>query len=816
MPLIEFDDAGRRIYEPAGRVLAEYLVDRRHVSVIRGPIGCLSGNSEFLTPDGWKRIDSFVDGDLVAEWDSETGDISFSSPLAYIAAPCAEMWRFSNKNTLSMELSDEHRIALYDRNGNFKVRRADDVAREPGRYRLPVNFRPTWEGLSLSEHEIRLAVAINADGHFPSRGNQIVICVRKDRKKARIRELLSACGIEWDEQCHGSRETEIKFVFSRGDWKKGFGPEWYRASVRQLGIVLEECLFWDGLHAHEEHRFYSSKKADADFIQYAAHATGRRASIGVIDHAPEKGWNKNYTVFISLPGSAKGSVCIRSGIDIERIEAPGGMKYCFTTRTGFFVARNNDRVFVTGNSGTSSASCYKIAMIAAEQRKSIDGIRRNRWAVIRNSYPELRNTTVKTWLDWFPENLYGRFNWAKPMTHVMRWADVELEVIFLALDDEGDIRKLRSLELTGVWFNELEYIPKPIFDEAESRTGRFPSVKEGGASWSGVIGDMNAPNEDHWLTMMTREVPYPDEVPEDDREFWPEEWGYHVQPPALIEVFGPDGKTVVDYVTNPVAENVSWLEPDFYHKKRKGKSKQWIDSRLMNRITFVTDGDPVWPMFRRETHVSPAPLAYNPGYPLTVALDFGRRPTALMGQEIGNRLYILSEFRMYGVGATTFAPALKRFLDQNYPGAICQFTGDPKGQDKGQADEVTAYQVFGSHGMTVKPAPVKNNHIETRLMAVEQILNDMWMGAPRLVIDPVRCPTLVAAMSGKYCLEMTDGEPRPVKRGPFAKYSDIADCAQYMVLFLGNGNVLSGGHVQSGPRVMNVRHKFKSLRRVEA
>ena len=464
-------------------------------------------------------------------------------------------------------------------------------------------------------------------------------------------------------------------------------------------------------------------------------------------------------------------------------------------------------------SGTSSCSCIKIAMLAAEQNKSpLDGIRRSRWAVIRNNYPALRNTTVRTWLDWFPENLYGRFNWGKPMSHVMKWADVECEIIFLALDDEADIAKLRSLELTGVWFNELEYIPKIIFDEAESRTGRYPALKDGGSKWSGVLGDLNAPNEDHWLVMMTQEVPYPDEIPEEDRSFWPNDWGYYVQPPALVEVFASDGKTVNDYILNPEAENARWLEETFYLEKRRGKSKQWIDSRLMNRITFVVDGDPVWPMFRRETHVSPKPLIFNPSYALTVSLDFGRRPSALIGQEIGGRLYVLREFRMYGVGAATFAPALKRYLDQHFPGGLYRFTGDPKGQDRGQADERTAYDVFRAHGMPVSPAPVKNNHIQTRITAVEQALNELVNGGPRLVIDPLNCPTLVAGMSGKYQMRklMLGDDPTPEKD----KYSDIADCLQYMVLFLGNGRVLNGLLVDSKPKYMKVSRPEKSMRRI--
>ena len=464
-------------------------------------------------------------------------------------------------------------------------------------------------------------------------------------------------------------------------------------------------------------------------------------------------------------------------------------------------------------SGTSSASCYKLALLMTEQAPWPDGVRRSRWAIVRNTYAQLRDTTLATWLFWFPEEVYGTLVRSRPMVHKMRWGDVEAEVFFLALDTPDDVAKLRSFEFTGFWFNEIEYIPKEIFDEAESRTGRYPPAGMVEATWSGVIGDMNAPNEDHWLPQMTREAPYPDETPEDKIVYWPKNWGYFVQPAALVEIFSSDKKKVVGYKENIMAENRKWLQPGYYTEKMVGKSRAWINSRLMNRVSFVANGDPVWPAFTRETHVSPRKLDWMPNYPIVVSLDFGRRPTALIGQEIANRLYILSEFRMYGVGAATFAPPLKRFLDQNYPRATIQFTGDPKGRDKGQADERTAYDIFASFGMIVTPAPVKNNHVETRVLAVEHILNDMWMGQPRIVFCPEGLSTLLPAMSGKYCLEKLSSAADPEPRKD--KWSDIADCLQYMVLFLGEGRRMSGsGGVarQGGMRVANGR---QGLRRVE-
>ena len=72
-----------------------------------------------------------------------------------------------------------------------------------------------------------------------------------------------------------------------------------------------------------------------------------------------------------------------------------------------------------------------------------------------------------------------------------------MEVIFLALDDESDIRKLLGAELTGVWFNEAREMQKSIIDAGTMRVGRYPPMRDGGPTWYGVIADTNAPEDDH-------------------------------------------------------------------------------------------------------------------------------------------------------------------------------------------------------------------------------------------------------------------------------------------------------------------------------
>jgi hypothetical protein len=254
-------------------------------------------------------------------------------------------------------------------------------------------------------------------------------------------------------------------------------------------------------------------------------------------------------------------------------------------------------------SGKSKICNLKLYAIASQQVPDRGGIRRSRFGVIRNTYPELVTTTMRTWRDTFPEEVYGRIIMSKPAFQRIRVGDIEMEIDFLALDKEEDVSKLRSLEYTGFYVNEMQYVPKVLFDEMTSRAGRYPAMKDGGPTWRGVIGDMNAPDDGHFIPMMTGEVEWPENMPLADRLAlsWPHDWDYFMQPPGMLEIYGADGKTIEAYRDNPAAENVKWLPPGYYREQIKGKSRAWIKSRILNQIALVLDGDPVWPWFRRAT-----------------------------------------------------------------------------------------------------------------------------------------------------------------------------------------------------------------------
>ncbi len=356
-------------------------------------------------------------------------------------------------------------------------------------------------------------------------------------------------------------------------------------------------------------------------------------------------------------------------------------------------------------SGSSSACCHKIWKLAQEQAPDPLERRRSRWIVVRNTYSQLEETTMKTWADWFVQKVggqYGDIKLTHPPNHKIKrplkdGTIVDLETIFYALDGPDDIANLLSLEPTGFWFNEMQFTMKEMFDAAHGRAaqGRCPAKIDGGLTWCGIIGDLNAPPEGHWIPYMRGDVPMPEDWDEDKRREYtkPEDWNFFVQPPGLIEVI--ENKRVVGYRENPAAENTNWLSQP-YKALIKGKPKSYIDTFVMNRVGRYFDGKAVFETFREEDHVAKTHMDYNPDFPLLVGLDFARNPAAIIGQCIRGRVAILDEFGMENVSAGTFAPLLKQRLMRKFGPALTesgkiQFWGDPTGGSKGQGTDKTPF-----------------------------------------------------------------------------------------------------------------------------
>jgi hypothetical protein len=454
---------------------------------------------------------------------------------------------------------------------------------------------------------------------------------------------------------------------------------------------------------------------------------------------------------------------------------------------------------IRGPVGSGKSACCAIELFrrALSQEKGPDGKRRTRWAIIRNTYGELRTTTIKTWMDWFPEENWGAIKWAPPpYVHHIQKGDIDCEIIFIALDRAEHVKKLLSLELTGGWINEAREIPKSILDALTFRVGRFPSMRDGGPTWHGIIADTNAPDDDHWWPIVAGEVPIPDHMSRDEALMLikPSNWEFYTQPGAMSEIRDKAGN-VTGYEPNPKAENVQNLTPTYYPQSIQGKTKSWIDVYVLNKLGTIAEGRVVYPGFTPELHLSREKLQATPGVPIIVGMDFGLTPAAIFCQFVRGRWTILRELVAQDMGIVRFAEEFKREVSVAFPDHDVIVFGDPSGDYRAQTDERTPFQILRASGVVARPAP--SNDVALRIEAVANPISRLVDGKPGFVVDP-SCVNLLKGFTGGYCYRrlQVSGSERYDDRPDKNRFSHIHDALQYALSGGGEARRLTGSGQQ--------------------
>lgn len=335
--------------------------------------GCVSADTEFLHPTGWKRIDQW-DGELVAQFDVDLDSVSFVEPLRYVKEPCSEMLHLHAGRGIDQMLSADHRVLTYGvtnrkRDGGVgatKVETAqelfDSQTRNTGR-KFRTAFHLEGKGpLDICDADLRLMVAVIADGHMPNLNSTVYMRLKKPRKIDRLRALLDGLGYPYkDVPC--KPEGFRRFTFTAPRREKHFTEWWWGLSPQQLAVVVDEAQHWDGSRdprGNGAYSFHTRVEASADFIQFAASAVGRTAN----KHTQVRADGSiDFTVRVTR------STAYVSGKPnkpwITKVENPEGFKYCFQVPSGFLVLRRNGKVFVTGNCGkTVQLQAAAMQMIA--------------------------------------------------------------------------------------------------------------------------------------------------------------------------------------------------------------------------------------------------------------------------------------------------------------------------------------------------------------------------------------------------------------------------------------------------------------------
>jgi hypothetical protein len=444
-------------------------------------------------------------------------------------------------------------------------------------------------------------------------------------------------------------------------------------------------------------------------------ASGIARRIAMIEDARRKGTERQLTIN-------------DQGMIIHAIEQD---KIYIPTTTGDIAHRDDSFVRVIMGpygSGKSTWAISEIVRRACHIPVWHSGRRRSRWGIVRNTSGELQSTTLQTWLAWFGDLGDVRKRQKPILTYEHTFNDghgvVELELLFIALDRPEDVRKIKSLELTGCYINELSEVPQAALAHMKGRVNRFPSrafCHE--PYWSGIIADTNPPEDDHWIF----------------KDFELNKYEHHKlykQPPGLVK---NDGK----WVRNPHADNAEHLPDNYYEMLAEGQSQEFVKVFCLGEYGSVGFGKRVYPEFNPDFHAVDS-LSAIQGTELLIGWDFGLTPACVVMQLTPRgQLLVLKEYVGDGMGIRSFADSIViPSLARDFP--YCKVglsIADPAGNNPSEiVEEMSCIGELGSLDIPTRAA--RTNDIDPRLGSVRYFLNKMVDGKPGLLLDRKNCPTL--------------------------------------------------------------------------
>lgn len=354
--------------------LAIKTANDNNLTVVNGLAGCVDCDTEFFTGHGWKRIADYKIGDKVLQY-NENGTAELVEPIKYIKQSSEALYHFETKYGLSQTLSLNHNVAYVTSKGHLKkvpmheIIRRNEACTNGFSGEFLTSFSYSGKGLRLFDNEIRLMVAIFADGSFEDycRTNgrksyrKVRFNLKKDRKKERLEHLLNKLQISFVKK-ESAEEGAHVYMFYAPYIGKHFIKDWYDCNRHQLEIIADEVMKWDGEY-NTNNRYSTTNKNDADFVQFVFSSLGYRASISIQNRVGSSRTTNGkkyirktieYTVRYTKRNTVGMTASKGKKVNISKVIPKDGYEYCFTVPSGLLVLRKDNKIFITGNCGKTT------------------------------------------------------------------------------------------------------------------------------------------------------------------------------------------------------------------------------------------------------------------------------------------------------------------------------------------------------------------------------------------------------------------------------------------------------------------------------
>jgi len=423
-------------------------------------------------------------------------------------------------------------------------------------------------------------------------------------------------------------------------------------------------------------------------------------------------------------------------------------------------------------SGKTTAATWEVCYYLPKFMFDQYGIKKTRWVIIRNTYSELTDTTQRTIFEWFD---WGKHLKQREIYLLKHPEGFEVELLFRSCDRPEDVKKFKSLEITGYWIDESSEVKDQIKLMLKNRIGRFPRkcpVRFG-------IETTNPPD--------TESSTYRDffQSPLDGHE------GFQ-QPPRENEANLRDryyDDLIQDYAHNP----------------------DWISRYVLGKWGVTVQGKPVYNNFKTVLHVARQSLIYSGGMLYTGWDNSGNCPACVIIQvPTAGLIQILAEYHTERMGIVDFGEMVVSDRNRRWPNAEYVEWGDPAGFAKFSRTGgglTSNSELLQEVGVILKPS---DQNWEARRESVETQLGKLLGGEPAMVIDP-SCTRLINGFLGGYSYpeQGTTGiyGLKPIKN----KYSHIHESLQYVCVMLNrNVRIEKRSKLKHGAGIQNWNRRTES------
>jgi hypothetical protein len=327
---------------------------------------CVPIDSEVLTRDGWVKLSDIEIGDEIACADLDNLRITFEE--VYDKVETRSQDTYTNNGFTATK---DHRCVYRTHGrGEYRINDYKHLLADGNMIFLPMAGYYQGDGFNITDSELKLLVAVQADGHYmhESRSENdppigLEFHLKKERKIERIKELLDECNIDYAENPKSDGSVSIRIW---GRWivdecekyltGKCFDWKWINLSPHQVEVFLDELLLWDGCTA--ANMYTSRQQINLDVVSAIAAMNGVGSNVS--------GSNIQFRKRPECVLSKDAKATVRN----NRRNPKKTTVSCVSVKTGIFLVRQYGKTFITGN--CPGDWCYsRLGTLANEVNKKL-------------------------------------------------------------------------------------------------------------------------------------------------------------------------------------------------------------------------------------------------------------------------------------------------------------------------------------------------------------------------------------------------------------------------------------------------------------